>query len=128
MAALAESCEIPHTVTMSDTSERRRGWVPQGETFGDRLYKLRKSTGMNKAEFAIHCGLIPNSYGDWESDIRFPRRLDEVIGKIVDATDVSRDWLMWGDTPSDLGIDPSGWDGIPDTAHAPLALAGSSAR
>ena len=79
-------------------------WVPEMQTFGTRLWAVRMELKMNKSQFAETCGLVANSLGDWEAGTRFPNRLDDVVAKVASSTGVDRDWLMWGETGSDVRV------------------------
>lgn len=74
-------------------------WVPTAptaDTFGARLRLLRLA--LNDAtveEMAKRCNVPAPTWRTWERGAR-PHGLDIVVRRIVDATGVDRDWLMWG--------------------------------
>lgn len=69
-------------------------WIP-ADTFGTRLFILRKQKGMTVEAIARLCGVAHPTWTTWENGAQ-PRRLVEAVQKISDATGVDRDWLMWG--------------------------------
>jgi transcriptional regulator with XRE-family HTH domain len=81
---------------MADIPETR--WVP-ANTFGQRLRQLRLALGrLSVEEAAALCGLNDKTWSTWENG-RHPQRMHEVVNKIAEATNVDRDWLMYGDPP-----------------------------
>jgi len=78
-------------------------WVPD-DTFGTRLRWLRSALGHRQGlrkpmpvdQIAALCGFGPASWTNWENGT-MPRGMHEIVAKIVEATGVDREWLMWGD-------------------------------
>lgn len=99
---------------MSQSLEDATAWIPQVESFGDRLALLRHPLGLSRKAAAEKCGLDDASWAMWERKGVSPRNLDDVVRSISDELHVHRDWLMWGD---DAVLDPdvrrlllnSGW-------------------
>lgn len=77
-----------------DTTDTSTGWVPQ-DTFGARLALVRQARRWNISEAAEACGLIGESWRNWEHG-RPPRSMNEVVVAISEATGCDREWLMWG--------------------------------
>lgn len=63
--------------------------------FGGRLLMLRMSLGLSPEQISPRCGLDKSSWRNWEGGM-VPRNLPEVVQKIVAATGVNRDWMLWG--------------------------------
>lgn len=73
-------------------------WVP-ADSFANRLRELRRALGRISVEDAATlCGLNDKTWSTWENG-RHPQRMHEVVNKIVQATNVDRDWLMYGEPP-----------------------------
>lgn len=93
------------------TTQPHTQWVPK-DTFGGRLILLRHALGaLTIQEAAEMCGQKTATWSTWERGSR-PRKMDEVVQEISDATGVDRDWLMWGKaagTPNG----PNGGGGLP---------------
>jgi transcriptional regulator with XRE-family HTH domain len=70
-------------------------WVPE-DSFGMRLRILRYHLGLSVEELSERCAVRPATWGKWERGESEPRSLARVIGRIVAATGVNRDWLLWG--------------------------------
>ena len=70
------------------------GWVP-GDSLAVRVAVVRTTLGMNRVDFAKHCGLIRDSIQSMELGKQV-RNLEEKVQAISDATGVDRDWLMFG--------------------------------
>lgn len=91
-----------------DVAALKQPWVPR-DTFSSRLRQVRNELGLKVEEMAATCGFPMPTYNSWERGRR-PHKLDEVVRKIVDATGVDRDWLMWGgDVGREGGIPSSRW-------------------
>lgn len=89
---------------MSEALQVAEHWRPR-DSFGNRLLLLRRTLGLSQEEAAAKCGLDNGSWSNWENG-KNPRQLAEVVHKIVRATGVDRDWLIWG---GDLGSQSTGW-------------------
>lgn len=66
-------------------------------SFGSRLVLLRHHLNLTQVEASKLCGLDDGSWSNWERGGR-PRRMDEVVESIANATGCNRVWLMWGST------------------------------
>jgi len=100
---------------MSELQEAEHTWRP-ADSFGVRLLLVRRSLGMSQEEAAVKCGLDNGSWSNWENG-KNPRNLAEVVHKIVMATNVDRDWLIWG---GDLSPSSTRWETMDDeTAGRP---------
>ncbi len=75
-------------------------WTPVLE-FGDRLRLVRHKRHQTVEQIAADCGIPFRTWATWENGSR-PRDLVGVVAKIAAATDVSRDWLMWGGEGGDV--------------------------
>ncbi len=96
-------------------------------TFGDRIRKVRKATGLNQAEFAARIGVAVGTYGGWEAGDVEPRRgvivaqaIEREFGDTHGATanwvlgleDAPTDpggaaeWAPWGSNPRPMGRRP----------------------
>lgn len=61
-------------------------------TFGERLKKARKDSGMTQIELAAKVGAYQTKYQNWECDVHEPDIA--TIKRLSDALGVSVDWLM----------------------------------
>lgn len=88
-----------------ETSQPEVPWVPRN-TFGMRLLMLRKHLGASAEHMATLIGVSQPTWSMWEGDASSPRNQAEVVTKIADATGVDRNWLMWGNSPTncDYGV------------------------
>ncbi len=68
-------------------------------TFGDRLRKARRLTGMTQRDFATAIGEDSRAYSQWEADNNRPRHLVEVCQAVERITGVSASWLLGLDVP-----------------------------
>lgn len=89
---------------MSEALQQETAWRP-ADSFGLRLLLLRRSLGLKQEEAAKLCGLDNGSWSNWENG-KLPRNMAEVVHKIVRATNVDRDWLIWG---GDLAPSSTKW-------------------
>jgi transcriptional regulator with XRE-family HTH domain len=64
-------------------------------TFGERLKKARKDSGMTQIELAAKVGSYQTKYQNWEGDVHEPDIA--TIKRLSDALGVSIDWLMGRD-------------------------------
>lgn len=90
---------------MAQSAEELSDWVPP-ETFGSRLKRLRRALGWDQKQAAEACGLNEKTWGSWEAAGGSPRNMAEVVDKIHRATNVDREWLMWGETSARLFTNP----------------------
>lgn len=74
-------------------------WVPQplDDSFGFRLWQLRRDRGWDISEAADLCGIKRTTWGQWEKGTK-PQDMAEVVERIHRATHVNRSWLLWGST------------------------------
>lgn len=88
---------------MAQTEATSTPWVRPEESwrppdaFGLRLVHLRKHLKLSSVAIAALCDLKPSTWASWETGAR-PQDLIGVVNKIVAATGVDRDWLLFGDT------------------------------
>lgn len=82
------------------------GWRPD-DTFGSRLAAIRHRLKISQEVLAEMTGLKASTIATWEDPElgRKPRKMDDVVRSIVDATGCDRDWLMWG---ASSGTNPPG--------------------
>lgn len=73
-----------------------QAFIP-GETFGSRLHLLRHEKRISSDKMAEICGVTGNAVLAWERGSS-PKNMAEIVMKIVEATGVDRDWLLWGET------------------------------
>lgn len=72
-----------------------RGAIPL-DTFAGRLKLARLHAGdLNIMEAAERCGLINQSWSNWEGGKK-PRDLLEVVAAISEGLGIDRDWLLFG--------------------------------
>lgn len=69
-------------------------WVPS-DTFGSRLYLIRREKRLTVEQAAKAAGLAPATWSTWEAGAK-PRDLVTVVQKINSALGADRDYLMWG--------------------------------
>lgn len=69
-------------------------WIPT-DTFGTRLFIIRKQRELTVEAVAKICGVAQPTWTTWEKGAH-PRDLVGTVRKIAEALDVDRDWLMWG--------------------------------
>ncbi len=62
-------------------------------TFGDRLRKARRVTGLGQREFADLLDVPAPRYAQWEADNTLPRNLVNMCERIQAETGVSAAWL-----------------------------------
>lgn len=84
------SCQ---TLAMT-TAMNGNPWKP-ADTLAARVLLVRTSLEMNRKQFADLTGLTENQLQSIESG-RSPHQLAAKITRMVLATGVDRDWLMWG--------------------------------
>jgi transcriptional regulator with XRE-family HTH domain len=70
-------------------------WVPE-DTFGMRLRILRFDLDVSVDDICEQTGIRPPTWGKWERGESEPRGLPRVVARIVEATGVDREWLLWG--------------------------------
>ena len=94
---------------MADTAaDTQQGWEPSAiptDTFGQRLRLIRFVLDESVTGMAKIVGVPGPTWATWEQGA-VPRRLNEVVQKIVAATherfapeapaSAMRDWLIWG--------------------------------
>lgn len=86
-------------------------WKP-ADTLAARVLLVRTELDMNRKQFAQFTGLTENQLQSIEGG-RSPHQLAAKITRIVLATGVDRDWLMWGGPLGDGKPAPTGGDGAP---------------
>lgn len=69
-------------------------WIPT-DTFGTRLFIVRKQKGLTVEAIAKLCGVAHPTWTTWENGAK-PRDMGNAVAKISAALGVDRDWLMWG--------------------------------
>jgi transcriptional regulator with XRE-family HTH domain len=79
--------ETPATDSAAD-------WVP-ADTFGARLALIRQHHGWNVKEAADACGLVDQSWSNWEAGTS-PRDYQNVCDKIARGSRADLVWLMMG--------------------------------
>lgn len=99
------------------TAQTTEAWIPQ-DSFGSRLLLLRREKHMTVEQIAKLCGIAQPTWTTWENGAR-PRDFLTAVTKIVDATGVDRDWLLWG--ASDPGRGGSTRQYLSDTDDLTLA-------
>ncbi len=78
----------------STAHERPAGpWVPEW-SFGDRLRKVRRETGMTQRGFAALLGVPEPRYAAWEADRATPSNVVAVAKTAQLATGVPASWLL----------------------------------
>jgi transcriptional regulator with XRE-family HTH domain len=80
-------------------------WIPP-DSFGDRLMRARKARKLTVERAAAAAGVSAATWSTWERGAH-PRDLIDVVSRVSDGLDVSRDWLLWGGSMSNT----SGWSG-----------------
>lgn len=75
------------------------------DTFGTRLFIMRKEMKLTVEAIAALCGVAHPTWTTWENGAK-PRDLVGAVQKIAEATGYDRDWLMWG---GPLANGRSGW-------------------
>ena len=73
-----------------------QGFIPE-ESFGSRLHQLRYAKKISSEQMGEICGVTYNAVLAWERGSS-PKNMAEIVMKIVEATGVDRDWLLWGET------------------------------
>jgi len=82
-------------------------WVP-ADTFGSRLYSVRRELGLTVEEAAKRAGVAHPTWSTWERGAS-PRDKAEAVRKIAEAfPGLDRDWLMWGGRGRTAWYDPRG--------------------
>lgn len=69
-------------------------WIP-ADTFGTRLFIIRRQKGLTVEAIAKLCGVAHPTWTTWENGAK-PRDLVAAIEKISAAVGVDKQWLMWG--------------------------------
>lgn len=96
------------------TSVAYLGQVPEW-TFGDRLRKIRRESGLTQGQFAARIGYTAERYSHWEADRNKPDDIVEVARRIYKEFNVPPSWTLdTGVTPGDDG-ERSPFPGIPVT-------------
>ncbi|WP_375537680.1 helix-turn-helix domain-containing protein [Curtobacterium sp. MCBD17_032] len=73
-------------------------------SFGERVRKVRRETGMTQAEFAEKLGVGRQAYAAWEVDKNTPPRMVEVAERLEELTGVGREWFLgWADGSGPVG-------------------------
>lgn len=84
--------------TMDDNAADREGRVVRRippDTFGHRLLLARADAGLTIEQAAEKCGLLSQSWGNWERG-RMPRDILDVTVAVSDGLGVDLDWLRDG--------------------------------
>lgn len=71
-------------------------------SMGDRMYRARRETGLNREEFAAELDISRNSVGNYESGRTRP--IPVILKAWAFRCRVSYDWLLTGETPPQ-GVD-----------------------
>lgn len=69
-------------------------WIPTTD-FGARLRLVRYQLHLTVDEIARECDIASATWSTWENGSK-PRDILTAVQKIVQATGVDRDWLLWG--------------------------------
>lgn len=70
-------------------------------TFGDRLRKARRESGLGQADFADALGVGRQAYAAWESDRNTPRDITGTAEVLERVTGFPRAWFLgWMDSPT----------------------------
>ena len=77
---------------MNDSSGKE--WVPV-DTFGARLALIRQRMQWNVKEAAEACGLVDQSWRNWEDGMS-PRKVHDVARQIAERTGCDYTWLVAG--------------------------------
>jgi transcriptional regulator with XRE-family HTH domain len=67
-------------------------------TFGDRMRKARRRSGMTTGEFAQALGITQSALGQYETDRSVPRNIVRMAQKVEALTGIPAAWM--------LGLDP----------------------
>ncbi len=102
-----------HSLHMSTDSAH--SWVPS-DNFGTRLLLTRRELGLNMKEAAARCGIHYSTWSTWENG-RKPANMASVVRAIAGGLGVSREWLMWGQAPTDPGPGPANTNKYSSTAR-----------
>ena len=112
------------------TTQATDPWVPE-DTLGSRLVRLRLHLDLSQRSAAEQSG-VP--YGVWQGmeNGRGTRSVQQHIMRIAEAFHVDRDWLMWGQIPTQGDREAGGinsrwfssWDGVSERRSGLLALTG----
>lgn len=94
------------------TAQTTEAWIPQ-DSFGSRLLLLRREKHLTVEQIAKLCGIAQPTWTTWENGAR-PRDFLNAVTKIVDATGVDRDWLLWGASDPRRGVSIGQY--LPDSA------------
>lgn len=76
----------------NNTSSASR--ITPGWTFGDRLRKARRLTGMTSHQFAAAVGISPPALTQYETDRSTPRDIIGLARRVEEVTGVSALWLL----------------------------------
>lgn len=75
-------------------------WVPE-DTFGSRLARARKASGLSAEEAAARCEIKPSTWKAWEREAWLPHDMAGVAVTIERCLGVDRRYLLWGETPGE---------------------------
>lgn len=67
-------------------------------TFGDRMRKARRRSGMTTGDFAAALGITQSAVGQYETDRSVPRNVVRLAQKVEALTGIPAAWM--------LGLDP----------------------
>jgi transcriptional regulator with XRE-family HTH domain len=70
------------------------GRVP-ADTFSHRLLLARAELHLTIEQAAAKCGLLSQSWGQWERGST-PRDIVDVVEAVVEGLGIDRDWLLYG--------------------------------
>jgi len=83
---------------MDENADAREGRVVgrvPADTFGHRLMLARADAGLTIEQAAAKCGLLSQSWGNWERG-RIPRDIVDVVEAVFEGLGIDRDWLLHG--------------------------------
>lgn len=63
-------------------------------TFGDRMRKARRRSGMTGAEFADRLGITTSALGQYETDRTLPRDIVALAKAVERETGIPSAWLL----------------------------------
>lgn len=82
-------------------------WVPP-DTFADRLLRVRKARKLTVDKAASSAGVSAATWSTWERGAH-PRDLLDVVQRVSEGLDVSRDWLLWGAADNNYPVTTDGY-------------------
>ncbi len=76
--------------------------LDRAKAIGARIKQARHNKGLSQHDLALLLGITAGAVGQWEIGANLPQM--STFQKLVEVLDVSRDWLMIGDSPRERGI------------------------